>query len=99
LEEGQDLVDCNIQNESTLHPLNGMVDHWSCFIPEQLDDVEALVDYILLGPGEVAGTFLSSKQNFVNTLIAFLRIVHSFLSRTLDEHWRIALIIYMLPNI
>jgi hypothetical protein len=39
-----------------------------------------------------------SKWNFINTLIAFQRTVHSILSSTLDEHWRIGLII-MLPNV
>jgi ubiquitin len=71
------LVDCNIQNESTLYLLMPM---------DEFDRIEP------------TGTFLSSKQNFVKTLMAFLWTVHNFLSSTLDEHWRIGLII-MLPNI
>jgi len=74
LQDGRALVDCNIQNESTLDLL-----------------------IAVLNP-LCAGTFLSSKQNFVKTLITFLWTVHSFLSSTLDEHWRTGLII-MLPNI
>jgi hypothetical protein len=38
------------------------------------------------------------KQNFINPLTAFPRTVHSILSSTFDEHWRIGLII-MLPNV
>ncbi len=77
LQDGWALVDCNIQNESTLYLLMPM---------DEFDRIEP------------TGTFLSSKQNFVKTLIAFLWTVHNFLSSTLDEHWRIGLII-MLPNI
>jgi large subunit ribosomal protein L40e len=108
LEDGWALVDWDIQNESTLHLLDGMGDQWLCFIPEQLDDAQALVDYKIPNESDLdllddMKSFPSewmrmSKQNFINTLIAFLRTVHSFLSSTLDEHWRIGLII-MLPNV
>jgi hypothetical protein len=66
-----------------------------------LDDAQPLLDYNIQNEFDrhiLTGTYLLSKQNFVNTLIAFLRTVHSFLSSTLDEHWRKGLII-MLPNV
>jgi len=76
-EDGWALVDCNIQNESTLYLLKSRffwLDKWV---------------YISSGHGgvvEASGMFLSSNENFVNTLIAFRRTVHSFLSCTFDEH-------------
>jgi len=83
LQDGRVLVDCNIQNESTL---------------DLLTAVDTVGTIHLHGTFQAQGTFLSSKHNFVNTLIAFLWTIHSFLSSTLDEHWRLGLII-MLPNI
>jgi hypothetical protein len=50
------------------------LDQWACHIRRECGHVKAR-QYVL-----------SSKQNFINTLIAFLQTVHSFLSCTLDEH-------------
>jgi hypothetical protein len=86
LEDGWALVDCNIQNESTFDLLElsiiGMMDEWLCYLPGQAHKTVARHKT----GARPCGTFLSSKQNFVNTLIAFQRTVHSFLSCTLDEH-------------
>ncbi len=127
LEDGRALVDCNIQNESTLLLLESVNDQRFCFIGEQLDDAQALQFdaaqalelhipqalelRIPQAPSELRlqlpagavlhipdGWSISSKQNFINTLIAFLRTVHGFLSTTLDKHWRIGLIIN-LPSV
>jgi hypothetical protein len=75
-EDGWALVDCNIQNESTLYLITRIIglDKWV---------------YISSGHGGEStncSMFFSSNENFVNTLIAFRQTVHSFLFCTFDEH-------------
>jgi len=61
--------------------------------PSSSNDAHVLVDYNiqneldldLLDDVKSILVIQTNKQNFVNTLIIFLRTVHSFLSNTLDE--------------